>query len=154
MAEALPELFHQSLDDTGHIELNAENSVVDNGAIVERLSCETCVSACCCAGITIDLSDPEASMLRSVGTILTVQISNRHDTKPGRNNRRYVLESDCGNLVVDALTGKTSCQSYETRPKACQAFPIGCYACRALRVDHGVDSPVSFYEYRQRTARG
>ena len=90
--------------------------------------CATCPSACCGPLIDMIISNEEAALLRSAGTILfpKVPIGNTELTL-------YSLESKCG--FVELKDGIEQCRIHEDprRPIVCAEFPSGGEICKIIK---------------------
>lgn len=98
-----------------------------------NISCGNCPASCCRENEKLPLSNEEAQFLIENGTKLTKL---KHGVVRDIINRVfrndiYNLDSDCGNLLVDPVTRKTSCQAHEDlrRPRVCGEFPEGSFQC-------------------------
>lgn len=124
---------------------------------IMQAGCETCISACCRKGVALALSEVEVEFMRESGSTLTEVAMPRKRKLPliGRNKPKvYLLDEDCGNLVQDAETGRTSCAAYinPNKPKICDDFQAGSYYCRSMRVSTGVDSSEAFLVWKRATS--
>ncbi len=122
----------------------------------EEISCETCVAACCRAGMTFMLSETEVSIHRRQMRLKSIlkprdyaqrfpvdaqRLDANGNIKKVRTNlpipKRtgfYILLTDCGNIAED-----NSCANYENRPQSCRTYEIGSEECRAARAEFGLD---------------
>lgn len=135
---------------------------VRSGDFVTPVSCATCIGLCCLKGVNMYLDDEERQVMEDAGTVLSEVATDPSRTrdKPGWLRRRtaqrrlYVLQSDCGHLAVDAVSGEQICDIHEDprRPKVCQGFTVGGFACREFRVAGGVD-PEEYYVHFMRVTK-
>lgn len=128
--------------------------------------CQSCVGACCRAGIIISIDSEEAAWMQAGGTEMQAVLEaspNRDWAKLGRkvvpnddeqrqaliySNRLekgqgfYRLVSDCGNLVL--RDGWYQCEAHEDpdRPDICNTFQQASDQCLTIRKNAGVETPV------------
>lgn len=119
--------------------------LVPIGGSNPAISCEKCPSACCRKDTALPLSKDEARTLQMADTALRLLPKGEwQGNRPGRGRQFYVLESDCGNLEIDEVTGVSRCGIHETPayPKACREFARGAFRCIDLqrtRIARGED---------------
>ena len=123
--------------------------------------CNKCnPSACCMGRLVLQLSDPEAELMRATGNRLFTQVASapftredapypvgmvvingvaEFDVDPNNPSEslpahqgRYIMPDRCSNLRTDLL-GRTSCAIYEERPQACSDFQPGSQKCHQMQ---------------------
>lgn len=123
--------------------------LVPVGGVDANISCDKCPSACCRAGVSIPLTKNEALTLKNAGTEL--RLLAREELKgrrAGIGKKVYELMSNCGNLLIDEDTGKSSCTIHNqpNYPNACGEFLMGGYQCAKIqqrRVELGQDTLIN-----------
>lgn len=96
----------------------------------EESPCNGCTSACCRAGVALQLHRREAKqMIEAGGSLRKLSRAERPPNAIPLGGAVYIFEEDCANL--DPTSGE--CQIYESRPYACRAFPAGEAACDVMR---------------------
>lgn len=92
--------------------------------------CNGCTSACCRAGVTLQLTRREArQMVRAGGELKKLPRSEWPAERIPLAGAMYTFMEDCVNL--DAETGE--CANYEERPYACRAFTAENAVCETMR---------------------
>jgi Fe-S-cluster containining protein len=105
-----------------------------------RVSCASCISACCLKYTVLPLTPVEAAQLREDGSQL-VELPKWTARRTPRGTAAYLLQEDCANLQRDEATGDTSCAKYDQRPQACRNFEAGDTPCLEMRDKRMADVP-------------
>ena len=139
-------------------------TTADNRMEASDVSCQTCVAACCRKGMTIMLTDKEASQQRRAMSLQRIKASVNYardipvqvetvdiagnvtklDTTLHVPKYRgvYALREHCGNLGESADGSENRpCKIHndDGYPEACEAFEVGSPSCLAKRAEYGLD---------------
>ncbi len=124
-------------------------------------NCQQCnPSACCMGRLVLQLTDPEADVMRATGNRLFTHVASapyaredapypigmvvingtaQFDVDPNNPSEplpahqgRYIMPDRCSNLKTDLL-GQTSCAIYAKRPEACADFQPGSQKCHQMQ---------------------
>jgi hypothetical protein len=148
----------------GYLLVEAEAAQPDTEERAE-VSCDTCVAACCRKGVTIFLTDKEATQQRRTMNIRRIKAAANYDrVLPAQQHTIdiagqltladievrvpkyigvYVFREDCRNLGEAPGGGENRpCLIHDKEglyPQACQSFTVGSPKCLAQRAQYGLD---------------